>query len=100
MSQHPTGSVAGRRALLAAGTALDGTPMVVVCSTGVDVDLIPTAADARARLAGGRPGEWRLAVVVPEGDDYPVTRSLAAALNDPAAVLTVGRDWPALTGPA
>jgi hypothetical protein len=34
-----------------------------------------------------------LAVVVPEGDDMPVTRQLALALAAPASVVTVPRDW-------
>jgi hypothetical protein len=74
----------------AAGTDGDGEELVVVCSTGVDPDLVPAAADVRLSVA--RP-ETRLAVVVPEGDDLPVTRRLAAALRHPAEVRTVGRDW-------
>ncbi len=38
----------------AVGYALDGTPAVIVCSVGVDLDVIPYAADAR--LCGGRRG--------------------------------------------
>jgi hypothetical protein len=34
-----------------------------------------------------------LRVVVPEGDDVPVTRHLALALAAPASVVTVPRDW-------
>jgi hypothetical protein len=75
------------------GVAHDGSPLVVVCSTGVDPDLIPTAADSR-RLY--RP-EAQLVVVVPEGDDHPVTGALAAALARPALVRTVGRGWEGLT---
>ena len=64
----------------AAGQGLDGAPMVVVCSTGVDVDLVPTAADCRLLATGGRPGA-RLVLAVPEGDDHPITRRLAAQLT-------------------
>jgi hypothetical protein len=96
----------------AAGVSLDGTPMVVVCSVGVDPDLVPTAADVRDLLerSGGLGGDLatgeglfegcrsgglkaRLVLVVPAGDDYPVTRELAAALADPAEVVVVSRDW-------
>lgn len=105
----------------AAGVGLDGRPMVAVCSVGVDPDLVPTAADVRdlfersGALAGGLSLDTdhldtdpldtdgseggltaRLALVVPEGDDYPVTRELAAALADPAEVVVVPRDWAAL----
>lgn len=73
----------------AAGFDGEGRPVVVVCSTGIDVDLVPTAADARI----GHDPAARLVLVVPEGDDHPVTRELAAALADPAEVVTVPGDW-------
>jgi hypothetical protein len=66
--------------------------LVVVCSVGVDVNLVPAAADARLQHAPGA----RLLIVVPEGDDYGLTRELAGALREPAEVVTIGRDWPAL----
>jgi hypothetical protein len=83
----------------AAGRDGDGRPMIVMCSTGVDVDVVPAAADARLLHAGDRRAEWRLVVVVPEGDDYPVTHTLASGLRSPAEVRTVGRDWSDLTAP-
>jgi hypothetical protein len=64
-----------------------------VCSTGIHVDLVPTAADVRLRDAP----DARLVLVVPEGDDHPVNRDLAAALTSPADIVTVKRDWKALT---
>lgn len=73
----------------AAGVDLDGRPLLVVCSTGIDVDLVPAAADAR--LADGR--SPRLVLVVPEVDDHPLTRTLAAALVDPAEVVALAGDW-------
>jgi hypothetical protein len=77
----------------AVGDGADGEPIVVACSTGVDVDLVPAAADLRV-LSGHE--DARLVLVMPEGDDYPITRELAAALRRPAAIVTVGRDWPTL----
>ncbi len=74
-------------ALTAAGAG--GGPTVVVCSVGVDPDVVPSAADARAMLAPGAP----LVIVVPEGDDHPLTRRLAAALEQPAEVRTVVAGW-------
>jgi hypothetical protein len=56
-----------------------------VCSVGVDLDLVPAAADVR--LADGR--DARLAVVVPERDVHPVTVALAAALVQPAEVVGI-----------
>lgn len=76
----------------ATGVDLEGRPLVVVCSTGIDVDLVPAAADAR--LSDGRGA--RLVLVVPDVDDHPLTRSLAAALTRPAEVIALEGDWRAL----
>ena len=73
----------------AAGVDLAGRPLLVVCSTGIDVDLVPAAADAR--LSDGR--DPRLLLVVPEVDDHPVTRWLAGRLVQPAEVTTLPGDW-------
>jgi hypothetical protein len=54
------------------------------------------AADTR-RLRDGPHAATRLVILVPEGDDYAVTRSLAAGLRHPAEVVTVRRDWATLT---
>ena len=69
----------------AAGEDLDGRPLVVVASSGVDLDLVPAAADAR--LADGRGA--RLVLAVPPRDVHPVTVALAAALADPAEVVGI-----------
>ena len=73
----------------AAGVDLEGRPLVVVCSAGIDVDLVPSAVDTR--LADGRGA--RLVLVVPEADDHPVTRALAAALAEPAEVVPLPGEW-------
>jgi hypothetical protein len=73
----------------AAGVDLDDRPLLVVCSVGVDTALVPLATDAR--MADGR--NPRLLLAVPEGDDHPVTRRLAAALVEPSEVVTVPADW-------
>lgn len=78
-----------------AGTDGSGGDLVAVCSTGVDLDLVPTAADCRL-LYGSSP-ETRLVVVLPEGDDVPMTRRLAGMLASPAEVITVPRDWESLS---
>ena len=69
-----------------------GDGVVAVCSVGVDLDLVPAAADARLMHAPGA----RLVLVVPERDAHPVTRALAAALVEPAEVVTVPDDWRSL----
>jgi hypothetical protein len=62
---------------------------VVVCSVGVDLDFVPAAAEARDAIDPEAP----LELVVPERDDHPVTRALAARLQRPAAIVTVSGDW-------
>lgn len=78
----------------ATGDALDGRPLVVVASTGIDVDLVPTAADIQA----ADPRQPHLRIVVPEGDDHPLTRRLMARLVHPADLALVSRNWKAGLG--
>lgn len=73
----------------AMGTDLDGRPLLVVCSTGVDLELVPTAADDRLAHAP----DARLVLVVPERDVLPVTTELAGALRRPAEVRAVDGEW-------
>jgi hypothetical protein len=62
---------------------------VLVCSVGVDLDLIPAAAEARLFVAPDAP----LLLAIPERDDHPATRALAAQLAAPAQIVTVSGDW-------
>ena len=68
----------------ALGETTEGEPMVAVFSTGIDLDVVPAAADIRA---------WhglhdaRLVVIVPERDASPVTIRLAEALRHQASVV-------------
>lgn len=73
----------------ALGVRADGSELVVACSTGIDLDLVPHAADVRASRAPAAD----LVLVLPRRDDHPVTRALAAALTRPAAVVVVDDDW-------
>ncbi len=73
----------------AAGLDTEGRPVVVVCSTGIDVDLVPAAADVR--LTDGR--QARLILAVPEADDHPLIRDLAGALAEPAEIVAIPGDW-------
>ena len=66
-----------------------GADVVVACSVGVLLDLVPAAADARAALAP----DARLVLAVPERDAHPVTQALAARLRDPADIVPVDLDW-------
>ena len=76
-----------------------GAPVVAVCSVGVDLDLVPTAADCRllysspGTRSSGSGAAPALCLVMPEGDDLPVTHGLAGRLDPPAQIVTVPRDW-------
>jgi hypothetical protein len=74
---------------VAAGTTVDGSRVVVACSVGVDLELVPSAADSREVIDP----EADLWLVVPERDDLPSTRRLAERLHRPARVVPVGDDW-------
>jgi hypothetical protein len=73
----------------AAGEGVDGGPVLVCCSVGIDLDLVPAAADARV-ADGRRP---RLVLAVPARDEHPTTRMLAGRLREPADVVPVPDDW-------
>jgi hypothetical protein len=68
----------------AALALIDGREVTVVCSTGVDLDLVPWAADARAAA-----GLSELLIAVPARDLLPVQQLVAAALREPARLVGV-----------
>jgi hypothetical protein len=74
---------------LAAGTDDTGHAVVVATSVGVDLDLVPAAADGRAAFDA----HARLVLVVPEADALPVLHRLAGRLHRPAEVWAVPGDW-------
>jgi hypothetical protein len=82
-------SVKDVTAAVAVGVDRDGGPVVVACSVGIDLDLVPAAADARLSYAPGA----RLLLVLPARDAHPVTRRLGEALRDPAEVVELTADW-------
>lgn len=94
---RPVGSAIPRSSLreggvaTAVGTGLDGRPLVVTCSTGVDLELVPSAADDRLT----HHPDARLVLAVPARDALAVTTELAAHLRSPAEVVTVADDWAA-----
>lgn len=73
----------------AVGTDPAGQPMVVTCSTGVDLELVPGAADDRLTHAPGA----CLVLAVPTKDALAVTTDLAHHLVQPAHVVAIGDDW-------
>jgi hypothetical protein len=82
----PRTSVKDAVPCVATGRAMDGEDVVVVCSAGVDLDLVPFAADARDAVATPA---TPLLLAVPEADVLPVTQRLAVRLAHPATVIPV-----------
>jgi hypothetical protein len=74
----------------AIGTDPAGRRIVIVCSIGVDLDLVPEAADVRAATGETIDGLW---IVVPERDDVAVTRWMGGQLVEPADLVTLVGDW-------
>jgi hypothetical protein len=72
---------------VAVGADEQGQPIVAVCSVGVDLDLIPYAADARLAAEAADPGvagvSSRLVVITPPRDRIKVTKELAERLDRP-----------------
>jgi hypothetical protein len=77
---HPAAAV-GRRG--------DGTPIVVVCSSGVDLALVPLAADTRAL----HDPDAELVVAVPERDLHAATTMLLDRLVQPASAVGLVPGW-------
>jgi hypothetical protein len=67
-----------------ARAVIEGRSTTVVVSSGVDLDLVPFATDAR--LATGDPTR----IVVPARDALPVLADIAGLLDDPMAVVPAG----------
>lgn len=85
----PRTSVKEVAAAVAMGTDPDGGTVVVACSVGIDLDLVPAAADARLAHAP----DARLVLVVPARDAHPATRRLASALHRTAQIVELEGDW-------
>ena len=74
------------------GVTIDGRPLLVVCSVGLDLDVMSGAADAYD--ADGR--EPELVLCIPAPDAYPAVRDLASLHVPPARVVTVPGEWRSL----
>lgn len=73
----------------AVGTDLEGRPLVVVASVGVDLDLVPEAADLRDR----HDPDARLVLAVPPRDRVPPVERLAARLAGDVELRGVTPPW-------
>jgi len=83
-SVRPRAGLKDTMATGALGTDADGNVVVVVCSVGVDLDLVPTAADLIVRYKPDR-----VILVLPERDQYPVITELASQLAVPTTFLSL-----------
>jgi hypothetical protein len=86
---RPRANLSERGVAIAVGEDAGGVSVVVACSVGIALDLVPSAADAREAIDPTA----RLVLAVPERDDHPGTRHLAARLHRPAEVVPVAGDW-------
>lgn len=75
---------------VAAGLDGAGAPVTVVCSSGVDLDVVPFAADARVVVEAATGVAHRLVIVTPARDRVRVTEQLARRLSRPADLVAVG----------
>ena len=85
---RPRSTVLGQVPIAALGTRHDGSAVVVVCSTGIDLDVVPEAMDYRRRDAPGAD----LLIVVPERDVHATTTVLAA-LSPRTELVGVETPW-------
>ena len=70
---------------VALGHDASGDPLVVVCSVGIDLDLVPFGADARLSLDPTA----RLRLALPPRDVHAITRRIVDRLVDPAEIVAV-----------
>lgn len=77
---HPAGAV---------GRMDDGRPVVVVTSVGVDLSVVPLAADLRSRIDESA----RLVLAVPPSDLHPVLGRLGSMLRPAAEIVPVDVPW-------
>lgn len=78
---------------VARGVDAEGRTVIAVCASGVDLDLVPYAADARMAVEAADPGVGggtRLVLVTPARDQVRVTGELAGLLRRPVELVPVG----------
>ncbi len=88
MTSEP-GGIKEAHPAAAIGADVDGTPVLVVCSTGVDLSLVPRAADTREL----HDSSARLVLALPPQDLHPATTTLVNLLRRPAEVVAVTPGW-------
>lgn len=78
---------------VAYGLTPDGRRLVVVVCVGIDLDVVPFAADARLFLDP----DAELTVALPRRDAHDVVRAMAARLDSPAAIVEIDDGWRTLS---
>jgi len=63
--------------------------VLVACSVGIDLDLIPAAAEVASRE-----GAERIVAVLPARDDHPITRAVADRCRIPVEITVAQAPWP------
>ena len=74
---------------VAMGAVRGGAPIVVVTSVGIDLDLVPFAADARHHLEPSA----ELVLATPARDAHEIILAMADSLKRPARVKAIDDDW-------
>ncbi|MFW2334680.1 hypothetical protein [Ilumatobacter sp.] len=74
---------------VAVGIGANGEQIVVVCSSGVDLDLIPYAADARLAVRGPGAGGGHLVVALPSRDRIGLVDEIADRLRHSVSFVSV-----------
>ena len=78
---------------VAYGLTPDGRRLVVVVCVGIDLDVVPFAADARLFLDP----DAELTVALPRRDAHEVIRAMAARLDRPAEIVEIDDGWRTLS---
>ena len=74
---------------VAYGLTPDGRRLIVVVCVGIDLDVVPFAADARLFLDP----DAELTIALPRRDAHDVITSLARRLRNPAQIVEIDDDW-------
>ena len=78
---------------VAYGLTPDGRRLVVVVCVGIDLNVVPLAADARLFLDP----DAELVVALPRRDAHDVIKNMSARLRRPAQIVEVDDRWSAIT---
>jgi hypothetical protein len=83
---QPRPNVKDRVPCVAVASRPDGAPVLLVCSSGVDLDLVPYAIDARQAPGVDRGEVW---LVAPPRDLVPVTAEIAGLADQASGSLSL-----------